>query len=88
VASEAEYLEIGLQQQRDPEAVRVALDEALPPGLDVLQVIEAVPGGPALADRIEASVWRIQLPEVTEEAAGAVLTEFLAQESVVVDRPT
>ena len=30
-ASEAEYLEIGLAERRDPEAVRAALDAALPP---------------------------------------------------------
>ena len=88
VASEAEYLEIGLQQQRDPESVRAALDAALPPGLDVVEVIEAVPGGPALADRIEASVWRIELPEVTPESAARVLSDFLGQSSVIVDRPT
>ena len=34
VASEAEYLEIGLQAAAEPERVRAALDEALSPGLD------------------------------------------------------
>src|SRR5262245_65881512 len=37
VASEAEYLEIGLRARVDPEAARAALDEALSPGLDVLE---------------------------------------------------
>ena len=32
VASEAEYLEIGLAERRDPAEVRAALDAALPPG--------------------------------------------------------
>src|SRR5215510_8515148 len=36
VASEAEYLEIALRAEADPEQVRAALDAALPPGLDVL----------------------------------------------------
>jgi radical SAM-linked protein len=88
VASEAEYLEIGLAEQREPDAVRVALDTALPVGLDVIEVVEAVPGQPGLADRIEASLWRIELPEVTPEAAATALATFLDQDSVVVDRPT
>ncbi len=36
-ASEAEYLEIALAQVVDPAAVHAELEEALPPGLDVLQ---------------------------------------------------
>src|SRR5438270_10984005 len=71
VASEAEYLEIGLAEQRDLEAVRIALDQALPPGLDVVEVVEAVP--PALADRLEASLWQIQLPGVAVAEARAAV---------------
>src|SRR5438270_5007307 len=67
VASEAEYLEIALAERREPEEVRLALDAALPSGLDVVEVVEATP--PALAERIEASYWRVLLPGV--EAAGA-----------------
>jgi radical SAM-linked protein len=88
VASEAEYLEIGLAEQRAPDDVRAALDAALPPGLDVIDVVEAVPGTPGLADRIEASLWRIVLAEVSAHDAENALNLFLAQESVVVDRPT
>jgi hypothetical protein len=43
-ASEAEYLEISLTHERDPEQVRAALDEALPTGLDVLEVVVAGAG--------------------------------------------
>ena len=53
-ASEAEYLEIALAEQVDPVAVHAALDEALPDGLDVLEVVQS-PGG-SLSDRLEASV--------------------------------
>lgn len=35
-ASEAEYLEIGLAEACDPDRVRVALDSALPPVLEVV----------------------------------------------------
>ena len=54
-ASEAEYFEIRVTERVDPEAVRAALDGALPQGLDVLEVVPAGPG--ALADRLEASEW-------------------------------
>ena len=40
-ATEAEYLEIGLTRECDPDAVRADLDASLPPGLDVLEVVVA-----------------------------------------------
>jgi radical SAM-linked protein len=57
-ASEAEYLEIGLATVTDPAVVRQALDEALPDGLDVLDVVES--GGGSLRERLEASGWRFR----------------------------
>src|SRR3954454_8528177 len=44
-ASEAEDLEIGLAERRDPEAVRAALDAALPPAVAVLECVEVAEGG-------------------------------------------
>ena len=46
VASEAEYLEIGLARECDPDAVRTAIDTALPDGLDI---VEVVPAGPSIS---------------------------------------
>jgi radical SAM-linked protein len=86
VASEAEYLEIALAQQREPETVRDALDAALPPGLDIVEVVEAVP--PALAERIEASHWRIELPEVSDEEAERSVAAFLALSEAPVEKLT
>jgi len=85
-ASEAEYLEIGLQSETDPEQVRAALDEALPEGLDILEVLPA--GSGALPEQIEASHWRIELPDLSPEALAAALDDFLARESVIVERVT
>jgi radical SAM-linked protein len=87
-ASEAEYLELGLAEPRDPAWVREALDAALPPGLDVLEVVVAEAGQPALADRIEASTWRIELPGVPVAAGEAALAAFLDLDEALVDRPT
>ena len=66
-ASEAEYLEIAVVERLDPQAVRKALDESLPPGLDVLEVVEA--HGGSLPDRITASLWLVELPTLSPEAA-------------------
>ncbi|MDF1703718.1 MAG: TIGR03936 family radical SAM-associated protein [Aeromicrobium sp.] len=83
-ASEAEFLEIGLTRECDPDAVREGLDAALPPGLDIVAVVPATPG--TFADRLEASRWRIEIPGATglEDAA----TGFLAAPAVTVERMT
>jgi radical SAM-linked protein len=86
VASEAEYLEIGLAQPRSPEEVRTALDAALPPGLDVVEVVEAA--GSPLPERLEASHWRIELRDVEPRAAQSAVDELLAAETAPVEKLT
>jgi radical SAM-linked protein len=89
VASEAEYLEIALAERRDPGDVLAALDGALPPGIDILEVIEGVPGeGPSLAERIEASYWQIRLPGVEPDAAEQAAAHLLAMTEAPVQRAT
>lgn len=85
-ASEAEYVEIGLTEAVAPAEVASALDAALPDGLDVLAA--ALAEGPALADRIDASRWSIELPGVAPAALQAALSALLTRESVVVERVT
>ncbi len=84
VASEAEYVEIGVAQACDPGAVRQALDEALPPGLDVVEVVEA--RTPDFVNRLEASIWRVELPGVTGQQAQAAVDRLLAETEVLVER--
>ena len=87
VASEAEYLEIGLQTEVDPEHLRAALDAALSPGLDVLDAVVAR-GGTGLAERIEASRWRIELPGVSSDTLANAGAAFLSAGEVLVERMT
>ncbi|WP_293786517.1 TIGR03936 family radical SAM-associated protein [uncultured Aeromicrobium sp.] len=83
-ASEAEYLEIGLTREMEPAVVRERLDEALPKGLDILDVVVATPG--ALADRLEASHWRIRVPGLPLETVRRAVSAFERQDEILVER--
>ncbi|WP_031476865.1 TIGR03936 family radical SAM-associated protein [Streptomyces bicolor] len=84
--SEAEYLEIALTEARDPEQLRVLLDESLPAGLDVIEAVEARVSG--LADRLTASVWELRLDGVDPADAGRAVAAFNAADAVEVQRMT
>jgi radical SAM-linked protein len=86
VASEAEYVEIQLIREVDPAGLVAVLDEAMPPGLDLL---EAVPAGTgSLAERMEASRWRIELDGVDPDLLKAAVEALLVAERVDVERLT
>jgi radical SAM-linked protein len=85
-ASEAEYLEIGLSRAVVPEEVHEVLDQALPPGLDVLEVV--VSAGGSIADRLGASLWRITVPDVAPETMETAVAGFLDAAEVTVERMT
>ncbi len=84
--SEAEYLEIALTQARDPEKLRVLLDESMPTGLDIIDAVEARTSG--LADRLTASVWELRLDGVDPADAERAVAAFTAAGSVEVQRKT
>ena len=85
-ASEAEYFEISVNERVDPKLVRAALNEALPQGLDVLEVVEAPPGSPALADRLQASDWIMEFRGMPLGSLMRATALFLAAERVEVTR--
>ncbi|MFK4149986.1 TIGR03936 family radical SAM-associated protein [Streptomyces sp. NPDC004065] len=84
--SEAEYLEIALTAHRDPERLRVLLDESLPAGLDVVEAVEA--RTPGLAERLTASVWELRLDGVDPAEAERAVAAFTGAGSVEVQRLT
>ncbi|SHN26091.1 TIGR03936 family radical SAM-associated protein [Cryptosporangium aurantiacum] len=86
VASEAEYLEIGLAREVDVEQLRSALDRALPPGIDIVEAVRATGG--SLPERIDASEWQIELPGVDPSQARTAVAALLAAETVPVERRT
>jgi radical SAM-linked protein len=85
-ASEAEYLEIGLSEARDPDDVRRLLDEALPPGLDIVDVVVARTSD--FVERLQASRWRIEIPGLTASEVETALTRLLDAQEVLVERLT
>ncbi|MCT2586789.1 TIGR03936 family radical SAM-associated protein [Actinophytocola gossypii] len=86
VASEAEYVEIQLVEPVEPDELVAMLDRATPPGLDVLEAVVADGGG--LADRVEASRWRIELEGVTPDTLRDAVARTMAQPVVEVERLT
>ncbi|HET8561850.1 MAG TPA: TIGR03936 family radical SAM-associated protein [Marmoricola sp.] len=85
-ASEAEYLEIGLAEEVDPATLRAALDTSLPEGLDVIEMVPSA--GDALADRLEASVWRMEVSGVDPDELRGAVAALLATDEVLVERMT
>jgi radical SAM-linked protein len=85
-ASEAEYLEIGLAAPCDPDKVRFALDAALPPGLDVIEVAVARPG--VLAEELTESRWQLDVTGLSTATLQAARDAFMAENVVLVQRMT
>ena len=85
-ASEAEYLEIAVAERCEADDLRRRIDEALPPGLDIVEIVEA--RTPDFVQRLEGSRWRVELPGVEPEAAQKAVDTLLATPDVVVERLT
>jgi radical SAM-linked protein len=86
VSSEAEYLEIALNEVGNPEEIRASLDAALPIGLDLIEVVEAK--SPDFALRLEASLWQLVLVGIDQDAAEAAIRALLVESEVIVERKT
>ena len=85
-ASEAEYLEIGVAEEVDPSDVLQRLDAALPPGLDIVDIVVA--RTPDFMERLEASRWRIELPGLRPDDVVEPVARLLEAREVMVERLT
>ncbi|WP_435769818.1 TIGR03936 family radical SAM-associated protein [Nocardioides sp. SYSU DS0651] len=88
-ASEAEYVELGLAELREPDEVGRRLDEALPSGLDVVAIADAASSAAgSLAELLTASRWRIVLGDTPADRLAEAVAAFLATDSIPVERMT
>lgn len=88
-ASEAEYVELGLAQHRDPAEVGRELDAVLPEGLDVVATVDAAASASgSLSDLLTASHWRVALGSTPTDQVVTAVAAFLATDSVPVERMT
>lgn len=85
-ASEAEYLEIGLAEPRDPAQVKAALNAAMPEGLVIVEVVESAGG--SLAERLQASRWQVRLSAAPDAAITGAVGDLLAAATAPVERKT
>ena len=99
VASEAEYLSLGLTTPQVGTQVCQRLNAVLPDGIDVIDVTEdlGAVGKPSAGSgkapssgfgRLEASEWRVVLPGVGSAAAEEAVASFLALGEAPVERLT
>lgn len=85
-ASEAEYLELGLAEHRNPPELANALSHALPPGFGVVRAVDA--SGRPLTELLQASQWRIELPGVAADVLPALAGALRDAATVEVSRQT
>jgi len=85
-ASEAEYVELGLSAPVAADEVAAALNGALPDGFRILAAAEA--DRTALADQLQASRWRIELPDRSRERIDAAIATMWQRAPVTVPRLT
>ena len=85
-STDAEYLELGVSQIVDPEKLRVVLDEALPPGMNVTKVV--VSARDSLGELLAASEWLVTLHGVDDATISSAVQTLLAATEVEVERMT
>jgi len=86
VASEAEYLSLGLTSRIEADSARERLNAALPDGIDVIVVTEDTGGLPA--SRLTASEWQVALPGLEPDSVVPIVQKFLALTEAPVERLT
>lgn len=80
VESQAEYLDLFVGEIRADEALR-RLNQVLPAGMSILEAAEVDLKAPSLSPLIEATRYRVTLPDYDPETLRDQCVQFMAQES-------
>jgi len=80
--SEADLMDIALDEPRTPDAIRAALAGKTPRDLIVHNVVAVAGDEPALSEQLIAAEYRVWLRDTAEDVVQSAVTAFLASESV------
>jgi len=84
--SRAEYVDIELAQQVPMDGLGERLSESMPPGFDVMALVEKMPGTASLQEDVVACDWEFVLDGVSADQASAAAAAVLAQPAVMLER--
>ncbi len=80
--SEADLLDVWLEAPVDPETMRAALAEAVPPDLAVVDVRAVPENEAALSEQLVATEYRVWLRDVGPEIVQSAVTDFLHSDTL------
>ncbi len=84
--SDSEVVDVWLEQELPLGQVRATLQEALPPGMNILHIEEVDPSAPALQTQIQSVEYIATLLDNTSETIDERLRELLAAQSLPRER--
>ncbi len=84
--SEADLLDVSLNEPRTSQDVRAALADSLPPDLTVVSVASVADDAPALSEQLVATEYRVLLYDVDEGELAERAASLVAAESVLLPK--
>ncbi len=84
--SEADLLDVLLDEPRTPQSVGAALADSLPPDLTVVSVASVGDDAPALSEQLAATEYRVLLRDVDENELAERVASLVATESVLLPK--
>lgn len=83
--SEAEIIEVWLEEQMNLEDIEAALTPVLPPGLEVSNIEETELRSPKIQNLIQTTKYKVSLPDPQKELSSKV-SEVMAQTALLRER--
>ena len=84
--SVAEYLDVALTTEVDPETVADRVRPLLPEGIGVVGAIEPEPGSDSLQEAVTSCLWEISVPAATRDDVDDAVSRVMAAGSLPVRR--